>query len=100
MSPASSKLQRFVWGGMALTLVIVVVGFVQSVRRPRPAVSAADLPVLFQVPDFHLTSQLGQVGSREDLQGQVWLADIIFPSCAGPCPEMTQRMAGLQAAVP
>src|SRR5262249_25796619 len=34
------------------------------------------------------------------LQEGPWLADIIFTRCAGPCPEMTRRMAKLQAAIP
>jgi protein SCO1/2 len=34
------------------------------------------------------------------LRGKVWVADIIFTRCAGPCPIMTRHMADLQAALP
>ena len=63
-------------------------------------VSDGKLPVLFEVPDFALTNQSGQVVTRSNLRGQVWIADIIFTLCGGPCPEMTRRMADLQAAIP
>jgi cytochrome oxidase Cu insertion factor (SCO1/SenC/PrrC family) len=58
------------------------------------------LPILFDVPDFALTNQQDRVFTRADLLGKVWLADIIFTRCAGPCPVMTRKMAELQAALP
>jgi protein SCO1/2 len=111
MNPAPKGLQWTVWGGMVLTIVAIVVAFVikecrhrQTVGLP-PAIGSATasgqaLPVLFEVPDFALTNQNGQVITRSSLRGQVWLADIIFTLCAGPCPEMTRQMSELQAAVP
>lgn len=101
-----------VWGGMAVTIAAIVVAFVvqqsreggsdsESRQGSESAVKAdARLPVLFEVTDFALTNQNGQVVTRSDLRGQVWIADIIFTSCAGPCPEMTRRMAELQSATP
>ena len=35
-----------------------------------------------------------------DLRGQVWVADIIFSRCPGPCATMTKRMSELQSALP
>ncbi len=55
--------------------------------------------ILFKVGDFTLTNQLGKSFGLADLMGKVWVADIVFTSCAGPCPEMMRRMAGIQAAV-
>lgn len=101
-----------VWGGMATTMVAIVVAFIIQKSRGRgdasdsqsgsefTAKAGGSLPVLFEVTDFTLTNQNGQVVTRSDLRGQVWIADIIFTSCAGPCPEMTRRMAELQAAIP
>ncbi len=54
------------------------------------------LPVLARVPDFSLTESSGQAVTSDDLRGVVWLADFIFTTCAGPCPELTLRMHGLQ----
>jgi protein SCO1/2 len=96
---------------MALTVVSIALAFViQKVREHhagsewRGLVGSTDFPgkappVLFAVPDFALTNQFGQVVTRSNLLGHVWLADIVFTRCAGPCPEMTRRMAELQAAV-
>ena len=58
------------------------------------------LPVYAAVPDFSLTNQFGRVISLSDLRGKVWVADIIFTRCPGPCPKMTRQMSELQAALP
>lgn len=110
MNAAPRSLQWMVWGGVVVTIAAIVVAFIIQQRRGKqddaqanhggttPATGA--LPVLFEVTDFTLTNQSGQAVSRADLRGQVWIADIIFTSCAGPCPEMTRRMAEVQAALP
>jgi protein SCO1/2 len=36
----------------------------------------------------------------DHLKGHVWVADIIFTRCAGPCPVMTRQMRELQDALP
>jgi protein SCO1/2 len=52
------------------------------------------------VADFTLTNQLGQSFTLEQLRGRVWVVDIIFTRCAGPCPQMTRQMRQLQLALP
>lgn len=59
-----------------------------------------DLPILGEIADFTMTNQLGQTVRRDDLLGKVWVADVIFTRCPGPCAKMTTRMADLQAAIP
>lgn len=54
------------------------------------------LPVVGEVPEFHLTSGDGRPFTRADLEGSVWIVDFIFTRCSGVCPMMTARMAGLQ----
>jgi len=112
MNQVPKSLQWMVWGGMAATIVAIVVAFI--IQKSRKVGSASELetqselsvrtgerlPVLFEVVDFALTNQHGRVVTRSDLRGQVWIADVIFTSCGGPCPEMTRRMAELQAAIP
>ncbi len=58
------------------------------------------MPVLGQLPDFVLTNQTGQTVSLADLRGQVWVADVIFTRCPGPCAKMTRHYAELQTALP
>jgi len=106
------RLQWITWSGIALTIAAIVLAFVVKERIQSrtsskdeanlAASESADgpLPVLFEVPDFALTNQNGQVTTRASLRGQLWLADIIFTRCAGACPEMTRRIAALQSAIP
>ena len=85
--------------GVGLVLFALLVGgFLFLGRRP-PSGSLLPLPRLGQVTDFALTNQLGQAFGLADLRGQVWIADIIFTRCAGPCPIMTRHMAELQKAL-
>lgn len=48
------------------------------------------------VPPFTLTSSEGKPFGLKDLKGKVWVADFIFTSCAGICPQMTGMMKKLQ----
>jgi len=79
---------------VVLTLVVVLAG-VKLLQAP-----ARPLPVLGQIADFALTNQDGTVVTLADLRGQVWIADIIFTRCPGPCLKMTRQMKELQDALP
>jgi len=88
-----------VWAGLALvclTVLAVLLFAVLKLRQP----PASPLPVYGQVADFTLTNQNGTAVSLADLRGHVWVADIIFTRCAGPCPIMTRQMKQLQEALP
>lgn len=58
------------------------------------------LPIYGQVADFSLTNQDNKVFRLADLNGQVWVADIIFTRCPGPCLKMTRQMRDLQSGLP
>ena len=77
------------------TLAIVAMTWLAACDRDAEA-----LPVISQLPDFQLTNQLGAPVSLASYRGQIWLADIIFTRCPGPCPVMTQTMAGLAKSLP
>ena len=61
---------------------------------------AEALPVIGPIADFTLTNQNGRAVSLADLRGRVWVADIIFTRCPGPCLKMTRQMKELQDALP
>ena len=97
MNKPAKPVEWMVWGGLGLTLAIIIgLSVWHEVRKPR----GPRLPFLFQVPPFTLTNQQGRAFHSDELRGKVWLAAIIFTHCAGPCPRMTQRLAELQAVVP
>ncbi len=52
--------------------------------------------MLYDVPPFTLTSELGQPFESTSLRGQVWVADFIFTHCPGPCLRMSAQMKKLQ----
>lgn len=57
------------------------------------------LPHIRTVPPFALTERSGRTVTDAGLRGSVWIADFFFTSCAGPCPVLSRRMAGLQRAL-
>ena len=95
MNPPSRTTEWLVWGGLAIIIVAIAGAFVVSKLKP---VNAS--PVYGQVADFSLTNQTGQTVSLADLRGKVWVADIIFTRCPGPCARMTRQMKQLQDALP
>ena len=56
------------------------------------------LPVLYDVPEFHLTAQDGRPFDSKVLAGKIWVADFIYTTCPGPCPRMTSQMHEVQNA--
>jgi cytochrome oxidase Cu insertion factor (SCO1/SenC/PrrC family) len=52
------------------------------------------------VPDFSLVERSGRRVTLGDLDGQIWIADFIFTSCAGTCPMMTDKMRLLEKELP
>jgi protein SCO1/2 len=54
------------------------------------------LPDYGEVADFSLQERSGQLFSRKDLRGRVWIANFIFTRCGGPCPRLSKTLAGMQ----
>jgi len=87
------------WLWLALGAMILGLGVISTVARLRGSF-AEPLPVISPVADFTLTNQDGAAVTLADLHGQVWLADIVFTRCAGPCPRMTRQMKDFQQSLP
>src|SRR5579872_5428234 len=96
MNEPARKIEWLVWGGLVLIITVIGVAFAWSKLNSgdRP------LPVLAQLPGFTLTNQNNEPVSLASLRGQVWIADIIFTRCPGPCAKMTRHLAELQTALP
>ncbi len=87
-----------VWAGVALITLTLLLAVAFVVLKSR-AMAARPLPVYSTVAEFALTNQNNQVVTLANLRGQVWISDIIFTRCAGPCPIMTRFMGDLQQAL-
>lgn len=97
MNSESRTIQWLVWGLLFVVVLAVCSAYVVSKLKET---RAGPLPVLGQLRDFTLTNQFGAAVSLQTFHGQVWVADIIFTRCAGPCPIMTRHLSELQAALP
>ena len=80
------------WFWVVFVLAMFTLIIARTVTRVPPPVPK----VLFTIPTFELTSQDGQAFGTKQLAGKVWVANFIFTSCPGPCPELTKRMQYLQ----
>lgn len=65
-------------------------------RRP----SGPALPELGRVASFTLTNQARAAFSTSSLAGHVWLANVFFTRCPGPCLRVTRTLKSLQDRLP
>lgn len=94
MAEAPEQLSRTLWVGVFLLLAFLgLAGLLSLAEMKREKLP---LQVLGSIADFTLTNQDGQVTTLADLTNHVWVADIIFTRCAGPCPHMTAQMKSLE----
>lgn len=86
--------------GLLLFFALFALAYLLWVVEASRALDHAAPPVLGPVGDFLLTNQDNQAVSLAALTNHVWVADIIFTRCAGPCPRMTAQMRALQDHLP
>lgn len=70
--------------------------FVRIEPQAEPASTDDALPKMWVVSDFSLTDRNGQTVTLADLKGKVWLADLIYTTCPGPCPMLSGHFSELQ----
>jgi cytochrome oxidase Cu insertion factor (SCO1/SenC/PrrC family) len=99
MSEPSSRLPQTLWLGLGLLLGFLGLAYLLSLAEFNRQ-HHQPLPVIGTVADFALTNQDGKVTTLADLTNRVWVADIIFTRCAGPCPIITGYMKSLEDALP
>ena len=95
MDDFSQRLPRTLWVGVVLFIVLLCMAYMLSVSAVKTS-HRLPFPVLGRVADFTLTNQDAAATTLTDLSNHVWVADIIFTRCAGPCPIMTTQMKSLQ----
>src|SRR5262245_28006493 len=103
MNDSSVKRSRrnewVLWAGLMLLLATICLAFLLAHVRMR-AFFGKPLPNYGPIGGFVLTNQSGSAVSLADLKGHVWVADVIFTRCAGPCLKMSRQMKDLQDALP
>lgn len=95
MNPQVPARNPLIWVGLGLTAVLLSLAFLM-LHLQTHARFTKPLPVYGRVADFTLTNQNGRAVSLADLRGRVWVADVIFTRCAGPCLKMSRQMRDLQ----
>ena len=99
MNPRPRKISVTLSVGLLLVLLTLLLAYVLTGLQTRVN-RRPPLPVIGAVNDFALTNQFGSAVSLADLRGELWIADIIFTRCPGPCLKMTRQMKELQDALP
>lgn len=90
------RLEIAVWGSMALVITLILSAFLMKRSRSSPAAGADAFPVYSRLNDFKLTNHLGRAVSLADFRGKIWVADLIFTRCPGPCAALSRQMSQLQ----
>jgi len=99
----TEKIQRpppTVWLGFSLVSGLLGLALLISFFQIHRSSQLPQLPVLGSIAAFTLTNQDGQITTLADFSNHVWVADIVFTRCAGPCPRMTGQMKLLQNFLP
>ena len=99
MAESPYQLPRTLWLGGGLLFGLLGLCYLLALAEVKKQ-HQVNLPLLGQVADFTLTNENNQVTTLADLTNHVWLADIVFTRCAGPCPRMSRQLSALQALIP
>lgn len=100
MTDLAPRPPRTIWVGFLLFFALIALAFLLWLLQAARNFGVVPLRVIGPVAAFTLTNQEGQATSLAALTNHVWVADIIFTRCAGPCPRMTGQMRSLQALLP
>jgi cytochrome oxidase Cu insertion factor (SCO1/SenC/PrrC family) len=92
--------QRTIWVGFGFVTGLLGLALLISFLQINRSRHLETLRVIGPVADFTLTNQDGRLTTLADFTNHVWVADIVFTRCAGPCPRMTGQMSSLQNLLP
>jgi len=95
MTDQPQRLPRSFWIGISLLSGFIGLALFVAIISSHGSRSTP-IPVLGRVADFTLTNQDEKITTLAELTNHVWVADIIFTRCGGPCPRMTGQMKSLQ----
>ncbi|HVP06591.1 MAG TPA: SCO family protein, partial [Candidatus Acidoferrum sp.] len=76
-----------------IAATVIIAATIAFLVTGRADASRADIPVLYQVPDFTFVERSGKPFGLNDMKGKISVVDFFFASCQGPCPIMNADMA-------
>src|SRR5688572_12564606 len=82
-----------------ISFLVIAFGFHLGRAIFFPKNTSKPPPVLYAVPEFTLTDQMGKPFGTKDLDGKIWVANFIFTHCPTRCEQLTQEMSKLQKRV-
>ena len=92
MNSQARLVHWLVWSLLGLVIVSVAGVYISTLAQKK----VEPIPVVGAMPDFTLTNQFGEAVSPKDLHGNIWVADVIFTRCPGPCWQMSGKMKAIQ----
>lgn len=98
MADMPASFSRTLWIGLLLMFGLLAMAGLLSLAEI--GTKKIPLRIISQISGFTLTNEENQVTTLADLTNHVWVADIIFTRCAGPCPRMTAQMKAVTDLVP
>jgi protein SCO1/2 len=81
-------------------LVIITLVLLTVIPSHRGRRGGPPLPVIGSVTGFVLTNQFGTRFDSASLDGHVWVADVFFSRCPGPCVRLATNLRQLQEELP
>ena len=86
-------MRRLIYASVGIFFGILFYVVLNVVRSNSKSVS---LPVYGVAPEFSLTAHTGEVVSKSNFLGSVWVVDFFFTRCAGICPILTGQLVKVQ----
>lgn len=77
-------------------LIAVSFFFIYPIARSIHRTLPDSLPVLYELPAFKFTNQLGKPFGSEDLEGKIYIANFFFTSCQTICPKLLSDVQKVQ----
>ena len=99
MNQKARRIEWLAWGGLMLVIACILLAYLLAQLKFH-AKLGKPLPVIGSVSDFSLTNQAGANLKLAELLGHVWVADIIFTRCPGPCLQMSRQMKQIEQGLP
>jgi protein SCO1 len=100
MTEVSPRTPRTIWIGFFLFFALFALAFGLWLTQALRNFGLQPLRAIGPVADFTLTNENGKVATLADFTNHVWIADIVFTRCAGPCPRMTAQMKSVEKLLP